>query len=628
MAWRFLGLTSLKKKIFFTSLVPLATLMCCVMFLLDYSLGKKSEADYLARINAEMRQVDNVVTQLLDYAVQTLESFGNYPAMQRLDSSLNAFMATTRDTDLKTIKRGPLELEIFNHLTLLGRSHPDYIELYFGTRNGAFVSNDQNKVGAGFDPRQRPWYLDALEHKGIPVISKAYYSLTTSENVVAAVKAYANASGEVQYVGGVDISLKRLTEIINAVRIGKSGYLVLIEADGKILAHPVRKELIAKNIADLKVPELVAAMQSGDAIFHYRFNGVEKVGRLITASRGGWKIVGVIDRAEIFESSHTLMRNVLLIGFGLMGLAVLAAYVIAARISGSIGSVIDVLHKTAEGDFTCRIDPSHEQNRDEMGLLARSFNLFICRMNETLARILSASQQVADGAGQIAQTAQSLSQGAVQQAGNVEEVSSNVEQIAASIAQNANNAAQTEAISNQAAQDAQAGGLAVTETVGAMRNITGKIVIVEEIARQTNLLALNAAIEAARAGEAGKGFAVVAVEIRKLAERSQKAAGEISGLSGRSVQVAEDAGKLLQQIVPGIRQTSDLVQEISASSRDQRNGAEQVASVINELSGVIQQNAAASERLTGMANALSSQAVQLKDSIASFKLNETDEPGI
>jgi len=237
-----------------------------------------------------------------------------------------------------------------------------------------------------------------------------------------------------------------------------------------------------------------------------------------------------------------------------------------------------------------------------------------------VSEVQAAADGVASGSQELAATAQSLSQGATEQAASAEEISSSMEEMSSSIKQNADNASQTEKISNKSAVDAREGGKAVQETVAAMKEIATKISIIEEIARQTNLLALNAAIEAARAGEHGKGFAVVASEVRKLAERSQTAAGEISELSGRSVQVAESAGQMLTAILPDIQRTAELVQEISASSKEQDAGADQINKAIQQLDQVIQQNASAAEELASTTEELSSQAEQLKGTISFFQL--------
>jgi methyl-accepting chemotaxis protein len=221
-----------------------------------------------------------------------------------------------------------------------------------------------------------------------------------------------------------------------------------------------------------------------------------------------------------------------------------------------------------------------------------------------------------------------MSVGAADQASAAEEASSSIEEMAANIRQNADNALETEKIAVKAARDAEDGGEAVQSTVLAMKDIAQKTGIIEEIARQTNLLALNAAIEAARAGEHGKGFAVVAAEVRKLAERSQIAAAEISQLSASSVAVAEKAGSMLQVIVPDIRRTAELVQEISAASREQDLGASQINQAIQRLDQIIQQNASASEEIAATAEELSGQADQLQQLMADFKLDDGLRTGV
>jgi len=241
-------------------------------------------------------------------------------------------------------------------------------------------------------------------------------------------------------------------------------------------------------------------------------------------------------------------------------------------------------------------------------------------LTQVVIDVKSASDSVASSANEFQSTAQQMSSGATEQAAAAEEVSSSMEEMSANIQQNMENAQATEGIATKAASDAREGGEAVTEAVRAMQDIASKITIIEDIAYQTNLLALNATIEAARAGEHGKGFAVVATEVRKLAERSQEAAAEITKISGTSVRVAERAGELLSKLVPDIQKTADLVQDINAASKEQFGGAEQINRAIQQLDQVIQQNAGASEEMAASAESLFAQSRQLQDTIAFFKV--------
>ncbi|MDM8549222.1 methyl-accepting chemotaxis protein [Desulfobacterales bacterium HSG2] len=239
------------------------------------------------------------------------------------------------------------------------------------------------------------------------------------------------------------------------------------------------------------------------------------------------------------------------------------------------------------------------------------------RLGKVVSLIKEAADRVAIGSQALNVSARQVSQGAVDQSASGEEVSSSMEQIAASIKQNADNSQETGRIASKSAQDAGEGGKAVADTVTAMKKIAERILIIEDIARQTNLLALNAAIEAARAGDSGRGFAVVASEIRRLAERSQKAAAEIIKLSCESVEVAERAGKMLERIVPDIQKTAELVQEISMATREQDSSADQINNAIQRLDEVIQQNSSASEKMVSMSEELAAQAEQLRNTIAS-----------
>ena len=318
-------------------------------------------------------------------------------------------------------------------------------------------------------------------------------------------------------------------------------------------------------------------------------------------------------QAESDVSSGTLIAIVGIVIGAL--LAVGLGMILTAGITGPVRKGVEFAQRMAKGDFTDHLDVDQ---KDEIGVLAQALNNMVETLRPIVDSVQSAADNVAAGSEQLSSSSQVLSQGATEQAASIEEISSSMEQMSANIQQSAKNAKDTQAMSQKAAEDASKGGEAVSQTVHAMRQIADKISIIEEIARQTNLLALNAAIEAARAGEHGKGFAVVAAEVRKLAERSGSAAAEISELSSTSVEVAENAGAMLERIIPDIQKTADLVQEIAAAANEQNAGAAQVNTAIQQLDQVIQQNASASEEMASTSEELSSQAVTVQSNMSFF----------
>jgi len=311
------------------------------------------------------------------------------------------------------------------------------------------------------------------------------------------------------------------------------------------------------------------------------------------------------------------------------GGAVLAVFVfvvlplcllIIRSIISPIRDAVELADRVAGGDLTRDVPNEFD---DELGKLTTALGTMVIRLRGIATRAKSGADEVASGSTEVTSSAQSLADGASRQAAAVEEVSSAMEEMISQISRNTDNAQQTEKIATQTAEDAQKGGETVLKAVESIKNIAEKISIIEEIARQTNLLALNAAIEAARAGEAGKGFAVVASEVRKLAERSGTAAAEIGDLSTSTLSQADAAGNMLTKMVPDIRQTAELVQEISSASNEQNIGAQEINNAIQDLDQVIQQNAAASEELAASAEEFTGHATELQQSMQFFNTGQS-----
>ncbi|MBF0622229.1 MAG: methyl-accepting chemotaxis protein [Magnetococcales bacterium] len=300
-------------------------------------------------------------------------------------------------------------------------------------------------------------------------------------------------------------------------------------------------------------------------------------------------------------------------------LASIFGIVVASEVLGQVGGepseVTAIARRVAQGDLSVQFD----QSQKSVGIYGAVKDM-VENLSGTVGTVMRVSEKLVAGSEDVTTSSQIVSDGASQQAASIEETSAAVEEMTANIQQNTENSRITEKMAQEAAGNAKKGGESVTKAVAAMREIAEKISVIEEIARQTNLLALNAAIEAARAGEQGKGFAVVAAEVRKLAERSQGAAAEINEISSSSVLIAEEAGSLLNALVPTIQKTADLVQEITASSEEQSHGADQINQAIQQLDQVIQQNAHTSSQMAGTAKDLSIEAGSLTEAISFFKM--------
>lgn len=440
--------------------------------------------------------------------------------------------------------------------------------------------------------------------------------------------------GKIIGVAGADLPLEALSAEAKGVKPFGNGYAVIMANDSTILFHP-KSSLIGKKLGE------IIGLDKSSRIFD-SINANQPVSLTLTAAATGEKSYFIFTPVHagnteenlvfsvsapldsVLSQSMEISRLSIILAVSSILILCILIFFLARTIVKPIRKGLDFTRIIASGDLTSNLEL--DQN-DEIGQLAETLNIMGHKLRSVIGEVQQAILNVASGSEQLSASSESLSQGATEQAASVEEVSSAMEEMAANIRQTAQNSRQTEDIATKSARDAEEGSVAVNDTVNAMKEIADKILIIEEIARQTNLLALNAAIEAARAGEHGKGFAVVSSEVRKLAERSGKAAAEIKDLSSNSVQIAENAGDKLKEMVPDIKRTAELVQEISAACNEQNAGSQNINKAISELDKVIQQIASSSEEMASSSEELSAQAESLKSSIAFFKVENSSGYG-
>ncbi|MFK5857079.1 MAG: methyl-accepting chemotaxis protein [Bacteroidota bacterium] len=335
-----------------------------------------------------------------------------------------------------------------------------------------------------------------------------------------------------------------------------------------------------------------------------------------------WAIITEIDEAEIMEPKSRLLNTILIVCLIIGAIMMPILYLIGRSLSLPLKAEVAYALRLANGELDATIDINQ---KDEIGILADALREIASRTKHVITSVVNATNNLADASAQLSGASQDLSSGASEQASSIEEVSASMEEMASNIQQNADNSKQTEEITNAVSAQVESGSAIVLSSAESMEKIADKISIISDIAFQTNILALNASVEAARAGEYGKGFSVVATEVGKLADKTKAAASEINEISRNSVDIAKQTKELMAELVPSIQNSSMLVQEISAASKEQREVADQINNAIQMLNDISQQNAASAEEMATNSEELASQSEQLISVISYFKIGDTSE---
>lgn len=477
--------------------------------------------------------------------------------------------------------------------TLFAREGQDFVRIATNVK----TAEGQRAVGTVLDPQSQAYamlskgqpFYGQVDILGAPYLT-GYEPILENGKVIGA-----------WYVGFKADLAGLKTQIDQASAFG-SGFVVLLDGKGRPFLH-------SQSASAERIQTQLQQARQGEGEW-----------RVIEQPFPAWGFAVAVaySEDEVAAAGRRAALPVLLSGLGIT-IALLALLMLVLRrvVLAPIQQAVTAANALADGDLTVRV---HAERDDEIGRLLAAMAHMVERLADIIGQVRGAADNLSSASVEVSATAQSLSQAASQQASSVEEISSTLEQASASVSNNTQNARATETMAMDAAREAQAGGEAVSGNVRAMQQIAGKVGIIDDIAYQTNLLALNAAIEAARAGEHGKGFAVVAAEVRKLAERSQVAAGEIGAVAGDTVRQAERAGELLHRIVPAIGRTADLVREIAAASDEQSAGIGQINQAMGQLNQATQQNAAASEQLAATSEELGAQAESLQQLMHFFRV--------
>ncbi|MGM0535195.1 MAG: methyl-accepting chemotaxis protein [Pseudomonadota bacterium] len=501
--------------------------------------------------------------------------------------------------------------------------------------DGDTVFSNGFEAPADFDPRERPWYRQAVEAGG-PIVTQPYVDVATDALVVT-LATPVERDGRLIGVAGGDVAIGTIIETVRGIAPTPASFAFLAAADGTLIAHPdpelslepvsaLTPELDDRRLTELAAAEAPRAMTIGDQAL-----------RLLAEPIAGtdWQLVTALDDHEATAGLRGVLSSSLVT---LLGVALGATLLLGALLRLAFRRLLAARYALAEiasghADLTRRLP---EQGRDEVAQIAGAFNRFVSRMEGVMRTIRDSSQQVRLAAGEITHGNQDLSRRTESAAASLQESSASIEQISSTVGHTADSAREANGLSQSAAEVAGQSGeemQQVVSTMEAIHDASGQIAaivkVMDGIAFQTNLLALNASVEAARAGEAGRGFAVVAAEVRQLATRSADASREIRELIDRAEARVEDGtarvnqtGETLQALMERVNRVAGVLGEISAATDEQSDGIGQVNLAVADLDRVTQQNAALVEESTVAAEQLKEQADRLAEAVGSFTVGE------
>lgn len=596
---------SIKSKLISSFLVSISICIVIMAIIMSQLMGSAMKKDFILNTKSEMNKVEDIVNVFFEEMKNNGNMLAENEVIKRADDTITNYINTTEpsgETKSTPLLKGGIEAEMYNIYANFAKTHSNTADVYFGSSNGSYVQYAEGSVANNYDPRERPWYKEAMEKPGEIIVTDAYYWEGADAVNVSIVKSVEGNSGETIGVQAIDVALSGLTDMISKLKIGENGYVIIVEGTGNILSHPAKPELNFKNISETYLKDLGDKTEGS---VEFTDDGEDYITNIKTSKENGWKYISVVPKIELLKKTKVINLSIMLLGLCIMIISVVVSILISKGISKPIQEIRDLMKRVEEGDFSVR---SEIAGKDEVAQLSNSFNNMTENTRNLIETSMHISQDVADSADtlnemseQISLSAEEITHAISELASETYEQARHTDGIVESIEVITSDIEVVSSTIGEKTDSAKSLATSGIETVNSLEKITQKTIessaqvsnavnilneksvnigdiisMIKHISDETSLLALNASIEAARAGESGRGFAVVASEIGKLADESKKSTNDIDSIIGE-IQIE------IEKAVIAMKNSNELIEENEKIVDESQRAFTTIVNIIDDI---------------------------------------------